>query len=77
MGDKAAVTYLLARDPGFLEAYQRFISATDDQMHKFELYKDVASIATAPLGGLWPLHTSAMNIDHALETWQLLVSGKK
>jgi hypothetical protein len=73
-GDKAAVRYLLTHDTPFLEAYQQFISATVIEQ-KLEHYQHAATMATAPLGGLWSRDITVMNIVQAWPTWQVLLGG--
>lgn len=67
-GDKAAVRYLQAHDPAFLETYRRFIAETTPE-DKLALYEQAA----APLGGVWAAGQTAMNVAGALETWQTLL----
>jgi hypothetical protein len=71
-GDKPAVAYLAEHDAEFLEAYRQFITETSVD-GKLLAYERAAALAAAPMGGLWPPDTTAMNVDHALEIWQSLL----
>ena len=71
-GDKAAIVYLLEHDPEFLEAYREFVAESSVEA-KLSAYERVAALVTSVRGGLWPAGATAMNVDHALETWQALL----
>lgn len=71
-GDKPAVKYLLTHDPTFLAVYQQFIEETD-LAQKLALYAEVAALATAPAGGLWPAAATVMNEEHQQNFWQKLL----
>ena len=74
-GDKAAVRYLLRNDLPFLEAYEQFIAAIAAEQ-KLWHYEQAATMATAPLGGVWPSGITVMNVPHTLQTWQELLGEK-
>ena len=84
-GDKAAVRYLRAYDPAYLDLLMQFIGATD-RTHKLRLYETLAALATAPAGGLWPEAATAMmfepgtdvepdTVEQALAFWDGLLGG--
>lgn len=52
-GDKAAVRALEEQDPHYLAQFHAFLA--EPQRHaKARLYRELAALAAAPLGGLWP-----------------------
>ena len=61
-GEKAAVRYLEADDPGFLEMFWEFVAETDRAL-KFELYERMAETTTAPAGGLWGDSVTAIQFE--------------
>lgn len=81
-GDKAAIRHVAAHDPAYLDLFMRFAGETNHE-RKFQLYERLAALATAPLGGLWPDHATALQlepgtmrpdlIDAALRFWEELV----
>lgn len=75
LGDKAAIRYLSEHDPEFLMAYQQFIKI-DDTKQKFVAYEKVASMATVPMGGIWPPDVTVMNLEKTLQTWQALLNDE-
>jgi hypothetical protein len=72
-GDKAAVRYLLAEDPAYLEVFERFLAAEAVEQ-KLALYRELAALATAPAGGLWARGATTMNRPSASSLWQDLMS---
>ena len=73
-GDKAAVKYLLSEDPAYLEACEQFMRASTVE-EKLDGYERVATLATAPLGGLWPPAMTVTNCPEANTIWQELLAG--
>ena len=73
-GDKAAIAYLREHDPAFLAAFQRFVAEPSFDA-KLDLYGQAAALATAPAGGRWSAHSTAMNVEEALAVWQRLLDG--
>ncbi|MDQ3705228.1 MAG: nucleotidyltransferase domain-containing protein [Chloroflexota bacterium] len=84
LGEKHDIRYLAANDPEYLDLF-RCCLAEPDRARKFELYRRLADIALAPLGGLWQDGTTAMQfrgdkqwqpdtVDKALAFWQELVT---
>jgi predicted nucleotidyltransferase len=71
-GDKAAVNHLLANDREFMTMFQRFLAASTIA-EKLRLYRQVAQLAAAPHGGLWPPGATVMNDDRAKTLWQELM----
>ena len=61
-GDKAAVRYLTEHDPQFLSAFREFIGNSRTRTEKFAAYQKAAAMAAAPLGGIWPLNATVMNL---------------
>ncbi|MCB0133087.1 MAG: hypothetical protein KDD78_19630 [Caldilineaceae bacterium] len=54
--------HLQEHDPDYLARLQQFLHAPNRKA-KFDLYVELASAAAAPLGGLWPDHTTAFQVD--------------
>jgi len=75
LGDKAAIRYLCEHDPEFLSSYQQFINGKSSVDEKFAAYERVASMATAPMGTLWPEISTVMNLENTLEIWQRLLGS--
>jgi hypothetical protein len=84
LGEKHDIRYLAAHDPQYLDLF-RCCLAEPDRALKFELYRRLASIALAPMGGLWQEGTTAMQlrgdtqwqpdtVDNALAFWRQLVT---
>ncbi len=80
-GEKAAVRYLMAHDPSYLDQFQQFIRE-DNRDHKFERYEALAELTVAPLGSRWSDHPGAIGfsqtigletVDKAVAFWQQLV----
>jgi hypothetical protein len=71
-GEKTAIRYLQEHDPAFLTLYQHFIAETN-RARKLELYEQAAAHVVAPVGGLWPPNTTAMNIPDTLTLWNELL----
>ena len=83
-GEKEALRYLAAQDPSYLETYLQFIHERE-QPRRLALYEQLAAQATAPAGGLWPAHSTAVHalpdgewrpglIADTLAFWERLVS---
>jgi hypothetical protein len=84
LGEKHDIRYLAAHDPEYLDLF-RCCLAEPDRAHKFELYRRLAEVALAPVGGLWQEGTTAIQlrgetqwqpdtVDNALAFWQELVT---
>lgn len=72
-GEKTAIRYLQEHDVAFLTLYQHFIAETN-RVHKFDLYAQAAAHVVAPVGKLWVMNTTAMNIPDTLALWNYLLS---
>jgi predicted nucleotidyltransferase len=82
-GDKAAVRYLIANDPAYLDLFREFIAETD-RIRKFQLYEDLAVLTIAPVGELWESNDTATTfegdvgldiIEKAADFWDTLIEG--
>lgn len=62
-GDKAALRALEAQDPNYLALFRQFI-AEYQRTEKARLYAELAALAAAPLGGLWPPGWTGENLAH-------------
>jgi hypothetical protein len=62
-GDKAAVRSLEAQDPNYLALFRQFI-VESQRTEKARRYAELAALATAPLGGLWPPGWTGENLAH-------------
>ncbi len=51
-GEKAAVEWLRAHDPPFLDLFQRHVKASD-RSERMATYEDMVAIALQPVGGPW------------------------
>ena len=58
-GEKAAIRYLAAHAPEYLDLFQRCL-AEADRVRKVQLYEQLAALTTAPVGGLWQDGTTAI-----------------
>lgn len=67
-GEKAAVRYLAAHDPGYLQRFQRCLAETD-RRSKVAQYVALAEQTLLPLGGLWPQASTAIQF-HADAPWR-------
>jgi len=72
-GDKTAIRYLSEHDPEFLRAFQQFADGSQNRRAKFEAYERAASLATAPMGGIWPEGATVMNLEEISGIWQRLL----
>jgi hypothetical protein len=83
LGEKHDIRYLAESDPEYLDLF-RCCLAEPDRARKFELYRRLAEIALAPMGGRWQEGTTAMQfrgdtdwqpgtVDDALAFWHALV----
>lgn len=63
-GEKAAIRYLAAHDPDYLQRFQRCLAETDRQS-KVAQYVALAAETLAPLGGLWPQAGTAIQFHAA------------
>ncbi len=61
-GEKAMIRYMQAHDPAYLDLLRRCIGAVD-RREKLLLYELLAARALAPLGGLWPEGSTAIQLD--------------
>lgn len=75
-GDKAGVAYLQEQDPAFLATYQAFVGEIDPA-RKLSHYRQAAALATAPLGGLCPPGSTAMNVAGTAKVWEELMGRGK
>jgi predicted nucleotidyltransferase len=84
LGEKHDIRYLAAHDPEYLDLF-RCCLAEPDRARKFELYRRLAELALAPMGGLWQDGTTAMQfsgdtewqpdtVGNALAAWRELVT---
>jgi hypothetical protein len=84
LGEKHDIRYLGMTDPEYLDLFRRCL-AEADRSRKFELYRRLAEIALAPMGGLCREGTTAMQlrgdtdwqpdtVDNALAFWRELVT---
>lgn len=89
-GEKAAVRYWSAYDPGYLGVLRQCLVEPDRQ-RKADLYEDLARRTLAPVGGLWESGTtvvasgspwgtgteggSAGTTEDALRLWERLAGG--
>ena len=62
-GDKAAMRALEAQDPRYLALFRQFI-AENRRAEKARRYVELAALAAAPLGGLWPPGWTGENLAH-------------
>jgi hypothetical protein len=62
-GDKGAMRALEAQDPGYLALFRQFIAACE-RAEKARRYAELAALAAAPLGGLWPPGWTGENLAH-------------
>jgi hypothetical protein len=62
-GDKAALRALEAQDPEYLALFRQFI-AESRRTEKASRYAELAALAAAPLGGLWPPGWTGENLKH-------------
>jgi hypothetical protein len=61
-GEKAMIQHLQAHDTAYLELLRRYLAATD-RREKVSLYEKLAARTLAPLGGLWPEGSTAVQLD--------------
>ncbi len=84
LGEKHDIRYLAANEPEYLDLF-RCCLAEPEPARKFELYRRLAELALAPMGGLWREVTTAMQLrgetvcqpdtlDNALAFWRELVT---
>jgi hypothetical protein len=62
-GDKAALRALEAQNHAYLALFLQFI-AEHQRTEKARLYAELAALAAAPLGGLWPPGWTGENLAH-------------
>ena len=85
-GEKNATRYLMQHDPDYLALFRECLAETNRE-RRFELYRQLAALSLAPLGGLWPEGSTAIQVeagaDAQLETierglhfWESLVAGE-
>jgi hypothetical protein len=75
-GDKAAVRYLREADPEFLVVYERLLAAAGAE-EKFSAYERAAALAAAPLGGVWPVGATVMNVEQGAGVWRALLDTQQ
>lgn len=84
LGEKHDIRYLARTDPEYLDLFRCCLSEPD-RARKFELYRRMADIALAPMGGLWREGTTAVQfrgdtkwqpdmVENALAAWRELVT---
>lgn len=61
-GEKAAIRHLAEHDPGYLQRFRRCL-AEPDRRAKVAQYVSLAAETLAPLGGLWPQPSTAIQFD--------------
>jgi hypothetical protein len=66
-GEKAAIRHLAEHDPNYLTRFQRCLAETDRRT-KVAQYVALAEQTLAPLGGLWPQASTAIQF-HADRPW--------
>jgi hypothetical protein len=71
-GEKHAIRHLAANDPEFLGLFNQCMAEIDLQ-RKMMLYEQLAEQATAPLGGLWPDGSTAMQFEAGTEVQEDVV----
>jgi len=62
-GDKAAIHALEAQNPNYLALFRQFF-AESQRTEKARRYAELAALAAAPLGGLWPTAWTGENLSH-------------
>lgn len=82
--EKAQLAYLQEHDPGFLDDFYRFLSASN-RNEKFRRYEALAEHVLALMGKLWQKDEIILNLDAAVITpeleqqalafWEALVRG--
>jgi hypothetical protein len=60
-GEKAAIRYFQTHDPEYLDLFQTCLAAPD-RARKVQLYEQLAAMTLAPLGGLWPGGSTAVQL---------------
>jgi predicted nucleotidyltransferase len=83
-GEKAAVRYLMAEDPGYLDLLRRF-AGEGELARKFELYEELAALTVAPVGELWAEGVTVLALSgpasspeaeaEVLNLWEALLAG--
>jgi hypothetical protein len=61
-GEKEAIRYFTEHDPAFLHAFNASIAAPN-RAGKMQAYEGLASLALAPLGGLWSGAVTALQFE--------------
>jgi hypothetical protein len=85
-GEKNAVRYLTEHDPDYLALFRQCLAETHRE-RRFELYMRLAAWSLAPLGGLWPEGSTAIQfeagtdvrqetIESGLHFWESLIAGE-
>lgn len=64
-GEKAAIRHLAEHNPGYLQRFQRCLAETE-RRSKVAQYVALAAEVLAPLGGLWPSATTAIQFHNTL-----------
>ena len=60
-GEKAAVRYLMAHDPFYLDLFRQFVAESNREC-KFQLYEQLATLTVAPMGELWHDGTTVLGL---------------
>ncbi len=85
-GEKADIRYLREHDPDVLERFQGLL-AEPARQRKLMLYRELAAVVLAPVGGLWPQGATAVQLQpgadtgpeavaRALAVWRSLVGDR-
>lgn len=80
--EKNCIRYLQTHDPAYLALFNRFLTETERPI-KFQHYTQLAAMTLAPVGKLWQVGDTVLNIDahlvtpelekQALDFWESLV----
>ncbi|HYF65561.1 MAG TPA: nucleotidyltransferase domain-containing protein [Herpetosiphonaceae bacterium] len=73
-GDKAAVRYLMAADPGYLALVQEFVRESDPR-RKFAAYERAAAATLAPIGDIWQGEPTVLWADFSPPAWDTIEQG--
>lgn len=76
--------YLQSHDPDYLRLFNQFLAERDRHV-KYQLYEQLAVLTLAPVGALWQMWETTLNLDtqpvtpvreeDALDFWEMLVCG--
>lgn len=83
--EKKALQYLQNHDPAYLRLFNQFL-AEHDRRVKYQLYEQLAALTLAPVGALWQVGETILNLDtpimtsvleaDALSFWEALVCDR-